>query len=96
MTPMQPVDPAVTDAIVQAAIMLGLGLLAAFSVERLVVRRLRHPHQSASGSAHRCRRRRRHMRAFAAAVAAGDDARAERVAARILGPNDVLTPRDDG
>jgi hypothetical protein len=92
---MQPVQPDVTVALLEAAFVLGLGLLAAFAVERLVVRRYLRPHiESSAGTTHRCRRCRRAMRSFAAAVAAGDDARAERAAARILGRNDALTPHD--
>lgn len=93
---MQPVHPDVTVAIPQAAFLLGVGMLTALSVERLVVRRHLRPHEPAAGTAHRCRRCRRAVRTFAAAVAAGDDARAERAAARILGTNDASTPHDEG
>jgi hypothetical protein len=91
---MEPVQPEVMLAILQAAGVLCVGLLVAFAVERLLVQRLSRPAESAAGMTHRCRGCRRGIRSFVAAVANGDDVRAEQAAARVLGRNDLLTPHD--
>jgi len=96
VTPMQPVHPEVTLALLHAAGALCFGLLVAIAMGRPIVRRLRGRRPTSAAGTTRCRRCRRATRSFVAAVAEGDNDRAERAAARVLRHNDPLTVHEDG
>lgn len=96
MTPMQPMQPEMTLALLHAAGALCFGLLVAIAVGRPIVRRFGGGRARSADATARCRRCRRATRSFVAAVIEGDNDRAERAAARVLRHNDRLTVHEDG